>query len=56
MCNIENQLGKCDFCYGSIVNNLKDRKFFSNYMNRNCFDPLTQLLLGATGTVLPLRI
>lgn len=34
--NIENKLGKHDFSYGSVVKNLKDRKFFSNQMNRNC--------------------
>ena len=38
--NIVNQLGKHDFSYGSIVNNLKDRKRFSDQMNRNRFDPI----------------
>ena len=40
MHNIVNQLGKHHFSYGSVVNNLKDRK----------------LLLDATGVVLPCRI
>ena len=36
--NIENKLRKHDFSYGSVVKNLKDRKFFSNQMNRNHFN------------------
>ena len=38
--NIVNQLGKHDFSYGSVVNNLKERKLFSDQMNRNRFDPI----------------
>ena len=38
MWNIVNQLGKHDFSYASMVNNLKDRKLFSHQMCRNCFD------------------
>ena len=33
-----NQLGKYDFSYGSVVNNLKERQLCSNPMNRNRFD------------------
>ena len=51
--NIVNQLGKHDLFCGSLVNNLKSRKLFSDQMNRNCF---TQLLLGATGIASPCRI
>ena len=40
MHNIVNQLRKRDFAYGSAVNNLKGRKFFSDQMNRNRFDPI----------------
>ena len=38
--NIANQLGKGGFSYGPVVNNSKDRKTFSDEMNRNCFDPV----------------
>ena len=38
--NIVNQLGKRDFSYGSVVNNLKDRKRFFHQMDRNLFDPI----------------
>ena len=40
MHNIVNQLGKRDFSYGSVVNNLKDRKHFSDQMYRNRCDPI----------------
>ena len=40
MHNIVNQLGKRDFSYGSVVNNLKDRNNFSEEMYRNLFDPI----------------
>ena len=40
MHNIVNQLRKRDFAYGSAVNSLKGRKFFSDQMNRNRFDPI----------------
>ena len=33
-----NPLGKHGFCYGLVVNKLKDRKLFSDQMNRNRFD------------------
>ena len=35
-----NQLGKCDFSYGSVVNAFKDRNRFCGQMNRNCLDPI----------------
>ena len=35
-----NHLGKRDFSYGSVVNNLKDRKHFSEEMYSNRFDPI----------------
>ena len=38
MYNLVNQLGKRDFSYGSVVNNLKDRKLFYDKMNRNRVD------------------
>ena len=38
--NIVNQLGKRDFSYGSVVNNLEDRKHLSDQMNRNGFNPI----------------
>ena len=40
MHNIVNQLGKRDFSYGSVVNNLKGRKHFSDQMYRNRCDPI----------------
>ena len=43
MYNIVDQLGECDFSYGSAVNNLKDRDIFSDQMNRNRFDPISAL-------------
>ena len=36
--NIGNQLGKYDYCYGWIVNNLKERQLLSDQMNRNRLD------------------
>ena len=36
--NFANQLGKYDYFYGSVINNLKERQPFSDQMNRNCFD------------------
>ena len=39
MWDIMNQLGKQDFSCGLVVNKLKERKFFSDLMNRNHFDP-----------------
>ena len=36
--NIANQLGKYDYFYGSVINNLKERQPFSDQMNRNRFD------------------
>ena len=41
MYNIVNQLGKDDFSYGSLANNLKGRKLFFDQMNRNRFDPIS---------------
>ena len=41
MYNIVNQLGKNDFSCGLVVNNLKDRKFFFDQMNRNRFDSIS---------------
>lgn len=35
MYNIVNQLGKHDNCCGSVVNNLKGRKIFTDQINRN---------------------
>ena len=43
MCNIVNQLGKHDFSYGLVVNNLKDRKLFFEQMNGNRFDPISAI-------------
>ena len=36
--NILTRLDSCDFSFGSVVNFLKDRKLFSDQMNRNRFD------------------
>ena len=36
--NIVNQLGRYDFSFGSVVNNLKERQRFTDQMNRNRFD------------------
>ena len=36
--NIVNHLGKYDFSWESVVNNLKERQIFSNQMNINCLD------------------
>ena len=36
--NIVNQLGRYDFSFGLVVNNLKERQRFSDQMNRNRFD------------------
>ena len=41
MYNIVNQLGKNDFSCGLVVNNLKDRNFFFDQMNRNRFDSIS---------------
>ena len=35
MYNIVNQLGKRNFSYGSVVNNLKDRKIFYPFFSSN---------------------
>ena len=40
MYNIVNKLGMRDFSYGSVVNNLKNRKRFFHQMDRNRFDPM----------------
>ena len=40
MYNIVNQLGKRDFSHRSVVNNLEDRKYLSDQMNRNGFNPI----------------
>ena len=37
---IVNQIGKHDFSLESIVNNLKDKNFFSDEINRNSFNPI----------------
>ena len=36
--NIMNQLGRYDFSFGLVVNNLRERQRFSDQMNRNRFD------------------
>ena len=36
--NTLNQLGKYNFSYGSVVNNLKERQLCSDQMHRNRFD------------------
>ena len=36
--NIVNQLGKYEFSYGPVVNNLKERQLFSDQMNRDYID------------------
>ena len=36
--NILNHLGRYDFSFGLVVNNLKERQRFSDHMNRNRFD------------------
>ena len=36
--NTVNQLGKYDFSFGSVVNNLKERQLFSDQINKNRFD------------------
>ena len=36
--NIVNQLGKYNFCCGLVVNNVKQRQYFSDQINRNRFD------------------
>ena len=38
--SIVNQTGKHGFSCGSVVNNLKDRKLFSDQTNSNHFDPI----------------
>ena len=48
-----NYLGMHGFSCASVVNNLKDRKFFPSNEYSNGFDPF---LLGVTGIVPPYRI
>ena len=53
MYNIVNQLAKHDNCCGSVVNNLKGRKIFTDQINRNSFG----IILAWYGwNVLPRRI
>ena len=40
MYNIVNKLGMPDFSYGSVVNDLKNRKGFFHQMDRNRFGPM----------------
>ena len=53
MWNIVNQLGKHDFSYGAVVNNLKDWKHF---LIQRTEIVLSQSLQGVTGIVPPCRI
>ena len=46
MYNIVNQLGKYYFSCGLVLNNLKDRKLFSDQINRNRFDLISARRAG----------